>query len=414
MRIKGIKNAVVLLACMLAGSALVVGTAGAEEPYKLGVALGLSGPGTLYSIDGIKAIELAVDEINAQGGMLGKHPVKLFVRDTLTRPDAAERKARELILDDDVRCILGTYSSACAIAIKPVCREHKVLHIAAISNSENLTKNNFSPYTFSVVPNTYMQAKAVALGVAKLSKEKEWDEYVTLASDYEWGRSSQTIFVQILKQAAPHLKLKKEFWPTLGETEFYPYIKKISIEKPDFVYGSLASKDNEMWINQAKTFGFFELFPYQGSLISVSELIAQGDMLPRGVIGVCRAPFFAHMDEPMMSNFVKNYKGRYGQYPSDWAVMEYDAVYALKQGIEKAGTIDSQKVKDAMSGLTIKTTRGQLSFRKIDNQLNCPSYIGMVDKSPDYPFPIYKDLIIIRGEDSWRSETEIQASRDIK
>ena len=414
MRMKGLKNTVVLLACMLAASALVSGTARAQEPYNLGVALGLSGPGTLYSTDGLKAIELAVDEINAQGGMLGKHPVKLFVRDTLTRPDAAERKARELILDDDVRCILGTYSSACAIAIKPVCREHKVLHIAAISNSENLTKNNFSPYTFSVVPNTYMQAKAVALGVAKLSKEKEWDEYVTLASDYEWGRSSQTIFVQILKQAAPHLKLKKEFWPTLGETEFYPYIKKISIEKPDFVYGSLASKDNEMWINQAKTFGFFELFPYQGSLISVSELIAQGDMLPRGVIGVCRAPFFAHMDEPMMSNFVKNYKGRYGQYPSDWAVMEYDAVYALKQGIEKAGTIDSQKVKDAMSGLTIKTTRGQLSFRKIDNQLNCPSYIGMVDKSPDYPFPIYKDLIIIRGEDSWRSETEIQASRDIK
>jgi len=254
----------------------------------------------------------------------------------------------------------------------------------------------------------------VALGVAKLSKDKEWDEYVTLASDYEWGRSSQTIFVQILKQAAPHLKLKKEFWPTLGETEFYPYIKKISVEEPDFVYGSLASKDNELWLNQAKTFGFFELFPYQGSLISVSELIAQGDMLPRGVIGVCRAPFFAHMDEPMMSNFVKNYKGRYGQYPSDWAVMEYDAVYALKQGIDKAGTIDSEKVKDSMSGLTIKTTRGRLSFRKIDNQLNCPSYIGMVGKSPDYPFPIYKDLIIIKGEESWRSETEIQAARDIK
>ncbi len=414
MRIMGLKKPMILLAIMLIGSGLMEGTAGAEEPYNLGVALALSGPGALYSMDGAKAIELAVDEINAQGGMLGKHPIKLFVRDTLTRPDAAERKARELILDDNVRCILGTYSSACAIAIKPVCREHKVLHIAAISNSENITKTNFSPYTFSVVPNTYMQAKAVALGIAKLSKEKQWDEYVTLASDYEWGRSSQSIFVQILKQTAPHLKLKNAFWPTLGETEFYPYIRKISIEKPDFVYGSLASKDNELWINQAKTFGFFELFPYQGSLISVSELIAQGDMLPRGVIGVCRAPFFAHMDEPMMSNFVKNYKGRYGQYPSDWAVMEYDAVYALKQGIEQAGNIDSEKVKDAMSGLTIKTTRGQLSFRKIDNQLNCPSYIGMVDKSPDYPFPIYKDLIIIRGEDSWRSETEIQASRDIK
>ncbi|MGC9323254.1 MAG: ABC transporter substrate-binding protein [Desulfomonilia bacterium] len=384
----------------------------AEEPYHLGVALGLSGPGALYSHDGLKAIELAVEEINALGGFLGKHPIQLFVRDTLTQPDPAAKKARELILDDNVRCILGTYSSAAALAIKPICREHRVLHIAAISNSENLTKDDFSPYTFSVVPNTYMQAKAVALAVSKFSKDKGWSTYVTLASDYEWGKSTQSNFVDILKEVSPEISLKAEFWPPLGETEFYPYIRKIIIEKPDFIYGSLASKDNEYWLNQAKTFGLFELIPYQGSLISVSELIAQGELLPRGVVGLTRAPFFAHMDVPMMSHFVNSYKARFGQYPSDWAVLEYDAVYALKQGIEKAGTIDSVHVKDAMSGMTIKTCRGELTFRNIDNQLNCPSYVGMVGKDPAYPFPIYKDLIIIKGEDSWRPESEIQSSRD--
>lgn len=413
MKLKGFMLHVALVSCILVCS-VAPGPARAAEPYHLGVALGLSGPGGLYSKDGVQAIELAVDEINAMGGFLGNHPIKLFVRDTLTRPDAAQRKVRELIVDDKVHCVLGTYSSACALAIKPVCREHRVIHIAAISNSENITKVDFSPYTFSVVPNTYMQAKAVALAVAEQAKEKGWNQYVTFASDYEWGRSAQSNFIQILSEVAPYLKLTEEFWPTLGETEFYPYIKKILDQKPDFVFGSLASEDNKIWFDQAKSFGFFEMVPYQGSLISVTELINQGPDLPRGVIGICRAPFFAHMDEPMMSNFVKNYKGRYGQYPSDWAVMEYDAVYALKQGIEKAGTIESEKVKDAMRGLTIKTTRGQLSFREIDNQLNCSSYIGMVGKSPDYPFPIYKDLIIIKGEDSWRSETEIQASRDIK
>jgi branched-chain amino acid transport system substrate-binding protein len=389
-------------------------SASAEEPYHLGVALGLSGPGALYSHDGLKAIKLAVEEINAQGGFLGKHPIQLFVRDTLTQPSPAAKKAREMILDDKVRCILGTYSSAAALAIKPICREHRVLHIAAISNSENLTKDNFSTYTFSVVPNTYMQAKAVALAISKFSKDKGWKNYVTLASDYEWGKSTQSNFVQILNRVSPDISLKEEFWPPLGETEFYPYIRKIIVEKPDFIYGSLASKDNEYWLNQAKTFGLFEQIPYQGSLISVSELIAQGELLPRGVIGMTRAPFFAHMDIPMMSHFVNSYKARFGQYPSDWAVLEYDAVYALKQGIQKAGTIDSEKVKNAMSGITIRTCRGELTFRKIDNQLNCPSYVGMVDKSPDYPFPIYKDLIVIKGEDSWRGETAIQASRDKK
>ncbi len=414
MKVKGSKIIIIFLAFVLFGGVATGEFAFAAKPYHLGVALGLSGPGALYSKDGVDAIKLAVGEINAQGGFLGKHPIKLFIRDTLTNPDAAKRKARELILDDKVRCILGTYSSACAIAIKPVAKTYKVLHIAAISNSENITKKDFSPYTFSVVPNSYMQAKAAALGVAEQARKKEWKQYVTFASDYEWGYSTQKNFVEVLKHIAPWLKLKKEFWPTLGETEFYPYIKKILDQKPDFVFGSLASRDNELWLNQAKTFGFFELISYQGSLISVSELMAQGDNLPRGVVGLCRAPFFAHIDVPRMANFVDNFKARYNRYPSDWAVMEYDAVYALKQGIDKAGVIDSEKVKDAMAGLAIDTTRGRLHFRKIDNQLNCSSYIGMVGKNPQYPFPVYKDLIVIKGSDSWRSEAEIRAFRKKK
>ncbi|OQC18598.1 MAG: hypothetical protein BWX71_02757 [Deltaproteobacteria bacterium ADurb.Bin072] len=67
-----------------------------------------------------------------------------------------------------------------------------------------------------------------------------------------------------------------------------------------------------------------------------------------------------------------------------------------------------------MSGMTVRTCRGELTFREIDNQLNCPSYVGMVGKDPRYPFPVYKDLIIIKGDESWRSESEIQAARDTR
>ena len=103
---------------------------------------------------------------------MGKYPIKLIVRDDQTKPDVGVREAKDLILRDKVRCVLGSYSSAVAEAIKPVCQEYKVLHIAAISNSENITMVNFSPYTYQVVPNTYMQAKAVVLGVAQLAKRK--------------------------------------------------------------------------------------------------------------------------------------------------------------------------------------------------------------------------------------------------
>ena len=383
----------------------------AAEPYNLGAALAITGTGALYCQDGVDAIKLAVEEINAKGGFLGKHPIKLYIRDTHTKPDAAVRATRDLILRDKVRTVLGTYSSACAVAIKPVCLEYKVLHIPAISNSEGITLTNFSPYTYSVVPNSYMQAKAVVLGVAALAKKKGWKKYVTIASDYEWGRSTQENTVALLQQLAPDLKLTKEFWPPLGETQFTSYITAIMAQKPDFVIGSIASKDNVAWMKQAKAYGFFKKIPYPGSLISVTELILQAKTLTRGLVGLCRAPFFAHMNVPMMANFVAAFRKKYNRYPSDWAVMEYDAVYALKQGIEKSKSIDSTKVKDALRGATISTTRGELYFREIDNQLSCSSYLGVVADDPKYPFPIYHDLIEVKGPDSWRPEKEIIAAR---
>jgi branched-chain amino acid transport system substrate-binding protein len=383
----------------------------AAEPYHLGVDLAITGTGALYCKDGVDAIKLAVEEINAQGGFLKKHPIELFIRDTHTKPDVAVREAKDLILRDKVRTVLGTYSSACAVAIKPICQEYKVLHIAAISNSESITKDNFSPYTYQVVPNSYMQAKAVVLGVAELAKKKGWKNYVTIASDYEWGRSTQQNTVALLKDYAPETKLKKEFWPALGETQFTSYITAIMAQKPDFVIGSIASKDNVAWMQQAKAYGFFEKIPYPGSLISVSELIIQAKTLDRGMVGLCRAPFFAHLDVPMMADFVKNFKAKYDRYPSDWAVMEYDAVYVLKQAVEKTDSIDTEKVREALKGATVDTCRGQLSFRLIDNQLSCSSYIGVVADDPKYPFPIYHDLVEVKGPDSWRPEAEILADR---
>jgi len=406
-----VKLGVIICAFFLIGGTVGVTYSAAAEPYHLGVNLAITGTGALYCKDGVDAIKLAVDEINAQGGFLGKHPIKLFIRDTQTKPDIGVRETKDLILRDKVRCVLGTYSSAVAAAIKPVCQEYKVLHIPAISNSENITMIKFSPYTYQVVPNSYMQAKAVVLGIAELAKKKGWKEYVTLASDYEWGRSTQENTVNLLKQFAPQLKLKKEFWPSLGETQFTSYITAIMAQKPDFAYGCLASKDNVAFNQQAKASGFFERIPYPGSLISVSELIIQAQTLSRGMVGLCRAPFFAHLDVPMMANFVKNFKAKYNRYPSDWAVMEYDSVYTLKQGIEKAGDIDTEKVKDALKGATIETARGKLFFRTIDNQLSCSSYIGVVADDPKYPFPIYHDLVEVKGPDSWRPEAEITAAR---
>jgi branched-chain amino acid transport system substrate-binding protein len=383
----------------------------AGEPFRLGVALGFTGTGSAYSKEGLEGIKLAVEEINAGGGMLGKHPIELFVKDTFTNPEVAIIETRRLISEDGVHAIIGTYSSAAALAIKPLCHENQVLHIATISNSEDITRVNFSPNTFSVVPNTYMQAKAVALSVSKMVQERNWVSYCTIASDYAWGRSTQELTVKFLKELVPYFRLVRAFWPPLGEKNFTAYRMAITAYRPDCLIGSLAGEDNAEWIKQnVGPEGFLRRMPYPGSLISVTELMDQADLLERGMIGLARAPFFAHLDVPIMEAFVGNYLERYKRHPSDWAVLSYDGVHILRQGIEKQGSIE-KTATPALRGMTVDTSRGKLFFREIDNQLSCSSYTGVVTNDPKYPFPIYGDLMEIKGPDSWRPEGEILNAR---
>lgn len=381
------------------------------ETYHLGVALGLSGTGGPYCKEAVEGLEVAVNEINATGGFLGKHYIELNIRDTETLPDVAAQVTRKLISENRVRTVIGTYSSACALAIKPICREGKVLHIAPISNTEDITKIDPSPYTYSVVPNTYMVSKAVAMGIGNLVQKNGWTRYVTIASDYAWGRSSQEIQVDQLRRFAPGLTLLGAYWPRLGQTRFNSFIVDILAQKPDFVLSSIAGADNTYWLRDARDYRLFKTVDNPGGLVSVTELIQQSTSIRRGLYGRCRAPFFAHMDNPRMEKFVNNYRAKFDRYPSDWAVLLYDAVYVLKQGIEKAGDIDTESVKAALKGLAVETTRGRLYFRDIDNQLSCSAYFGMVADDPRYPFPIYHDLMEFKGPDIWRPETEIQAAR---
>lgn len=399
------------LLLLLAAELTIASGTRAAEPYHLGVALGLSGTGAPYSAEALEGIEMAVNEMNLRGGFLGKHPIVLHIRDTQTRPDRAVMVVTSLIAESKVRSIIGTYSSACAIAIKPLCRKNRVLHVATVSNSEAITKNDFSPFTFSVVPNTYMMAKGVVRGISHLARQKGWTRYATIASDYAWGRSSQENQVAILKIIAPELKLVGDYWPRLGQTRFNSFIVDIMAKKPDFVLSTIGGADNALWLRDARDYRLFKQVARPGGLVSVSELIAQARSIRRGLYGRCRAPFFAHMKVPVMAQLVERYKSKYDRYPTDWAVMSYDGVYALKQGIEKAGAIDSEKVKDALRGLSIETTRGRLYFRAIDNQLSCSAYFGRVADDPAYSIPVYHDLLEIKGPEIWRSEEEILAAR---
>ncbi len=380
-------------------------TAGAAEPYRIGVCLPTTGSGANYSERPIKGLPLIAAEINKRGGLLGKHPIELHFRDTQTKPDVGAREARSLILNEKVQTIIGTWSSAVAMAIQEIIHEHKVLHLAATSNSSKIVNENYTPYSFQFGPNSRMQSGATVVAVLKMIKSKGWKTYVTLGLDYEWGRDAQRVFVDKMTKESPETKLTKVFWAKLGETDFTSYITAIMALKPDFMFGAIAGKDNETFLQQAKPAGLFKRVAYPGAFLPVTELMQQRKTLPRGIIGLNRCPFFAHMDNPIMQKYVKMYQEKFGKddYPDDFACMYFDALNGLDQGVTKAGSINSDAVKAALRGATIDTCRGKLTFRDCNNQLDAPSYVGEVVDTADYPFPIFdlKTLVAVQGHEVW-------------
>lgn len=380
-------------------------SAQSAEPYKIGVCLPTTGSGANYSERPIKMLPLVAAEINKRGGLLGKHPIELHFRDTQTKPDAGAREARSLILNEKVQTVIGTWSSAVAMAIQEIIHEYKVLHLAATSNSSKIVNENYTPYSFMFGPNSRMQSGATVVAVAKMIKANGWKTYVTLGLDYEWGRDAQRVFVENLTKVSPETKLTKELWAKLGETDFTSYITAIMALKPDFMFGAIAGKDNETFIQQAKAAGLFKRVAYPGVFLPVTELMQQRKTLPRGIIGLNRCPFFAHMDNPMMQSYVKMYQGKFGKddYPDDFACMYSDALNGLDQTVTKAGTTDTESVRKALTGATIDTCRDKLTFRDCNNQLDAPSYVGEVVDTPDYPFPIFnlKTMVVVQGHEVW-------------
>jgi branched-chain amino acid transport system substrate-binding protein len=382
-----------------------IGHSQAAQPYRIGVLLPSTGSGANYSERPIKGLPLIAAELNKKGGLLGKHPIELYFRDTQTKPDVGAREARSLILNEKVQTIIAAWSSAVAMAIQEVIHENKVLHLAATSNSSKIVHENYTPWTFLFGPDSRMQSNSTVVAVAQMIKEKGWKTYVTLGLDYEWGRDAQKVFVESLKQVSPETKLVKEFWAKLGETDFTSYITAIMGIKPDFMFGAIAGRDNETFIQQAKAAGLFRRIAYPGVFLPVTELMQQRKTLPRGIIGINRCPFFAHMDNPMMQQYVRLYQAKFGKddYPDDFACMYFDSLHALDQAVTRAGSVENEAVRKALTGMTVETCRGKLVLRDCNNQLDAPSYVGEVTDVPEYPFPIFnpKTMIIVKGHEVW-------------
>src|SRR5207245_11548012 len=188
-----------VLGARLAAALLVPFGASAQRPIKVGFPIILSGPGALFGEPASKGAQMFVDEINAKGGVLGRK-MELVIRDTKGQPDEAVRVAREMILKDNVDFLVGTVTSAEGPAVSVVAKENKIVFIAPIPKTDQLTApDKLHPYVFRVAANTTVEGRSAAEVVAKWNVK----QIATIGPDYAYGQDVTRALVSWIKKLKP-------------------------------------------------------------------------------------------------------------------------------------------------------------------------------------------------------------------
>jgi branched-chain amino acid transport system substrate-binding protein len=374
------------------------------EPLKIGMATTLSGAIALFGVANRDGAKLAVDELNAAGGVLGR-PLELIVRDDEAAPESGAQIARDLIIDDEVDVLLGPVSSGVALAITEVSKERKIPFIVHTSNTQALMVENFQPYMVSVVPNTGMEARAQGVDLA----DSGFTKWATIAPDYEFGRTQTGTFVDTITEENPDVEIVEQQWPELGETDFQPFVTAILARNPEAVYSPLFAGDLVTFTRQASNFGFFDQTEFT-ALYETDALTELGDEVDlSGIRAYSRCPFT--IDTPQMTEFVSAYQEAYNRVPSDWACMAYDAVKLWAQVVQENGTEDAEEFVEAVEGHEFNSLRGDFEIRAIDHQAAVPSYIGELQYDDELEMFVYTNLVTVPAEEIWLSEEEIEEAR---
>jgi branched-chain amino acid transport system substrate-binding protein len=374
------------------------------DPLKIGMATTLSGAIALFGVANQNAAELAVEELNSAGGVLGR-PVELIVRDDEARPEEGVAHARDFILTEEVDVLLGPVSSGVALAITEVAQEHQVPFIVHTSNTEALTVGQWHEYLISVVPNTGMEARAQGVDLA----QSGYTRWATIAPDYEFGRTQTGTFVETMQSENPDVEIVEQQWPELGESDFQPFITSLLGSGAEAIYSPLFAGDLLTFSRQANDLGFFERV-YFTALYETDALSELGDEVDlEGVRAYSRCPFT--VGTPQMADFVDRYSDRYGNVPSDWACMAYDAVHLWAQLVEAAGSADGPAVVAQVPGFQFTSLRGDTYIREVDHQAAVASYITELTYSEEHGMYIYETYVEVPAEDIWLSEDEVRARR---
>jgi branched-chain amino acid transport system substrate-binding protein len=385
-----------LLALLLAAVLVVPLAADAQKPIKVGFPMIMSGPGALFGEPASKGAQMFVDEINAKGGVLGRK-LELLVRDTKGNADEAVRQARELILRDNVDFLVGTLTSAEGPAVSVVAKENKVVFIAPIPKTDQLTApDKLHPYVFRVASTTTIEGRTAAELISKWNVKR----VATISPDYAYGQDVTKAFVEYIKKLKPDVEIVDQQWPKLGEADYTPFINAQMAKKPEAVFSSLWGGHFVTFAKQAKPLGYFDAIKHNffgaGEAASPETAKTMGNDYPFGIWGNSYDAFYWMEGPPAHREYVRRLSAYLkDERPSSWAIQGYIGIQALTEAIKKAGSTDADKVSKALTGLTIDTPHGKLTIREKDHQANRAQIYGKTVKDDKLGFAVMRPAVYI-------------------
>jgi branched-chain amino acid transport system substrate-binding protein len=331
-------------------------------------------------------VQLAVDELNAKGGVLG-HKIEIIVEDDETKPAPAVRKAEKLILQDDVKLLVGAISSGSTLAVMDVTKKHKVLHWNAVSCAEFMRTTKFHKYYFANQPDSRMQAN----GLAKYILDKMGKRVYIFYTDYAMGQSDGRQFKTSIERLGG--EVVGVAGAPLDTKDFSPWFGAINQAKPQVLFLAFAGTDSLRLMTQLHSFGMTK----QYKLAGIDCFLLQQDLpaIAEAMEGFVQLNHFSpYNPDKDMQAFNARFKKRFG-VDANIAAGSYDGVIFWANAVEKAKTFDSDAVSAALEGMCLDGTHvGRQCIRKEDHQVVMDMYLYRVEKGKNVP------LARIAGSDS--------------
>lgn len=330
-------------------------------PIRVGVVTPLSGTYAGIGQQVKWGLDLAAAQINAAGGVMGRK-LELVYEDEEANPAVATQKAEKLFQVGKVDFLTGTVNSGSTLAVGQVAERNNKLIATTVSFADSITADKCSPNVFRVNARAGMQSAALADWMASTQKGAN---VFYLGPDYEMGRSTVAAF----KTAAEGKGAKTvgEVFAPLDNKDYSPYFGQIRGARPTVIYTSVAGNDTVRLFTQMAEFGLNRNVQVVGAsgTVTSQNLAAIGKAADGFVTGVGYSP---SIDSPENRKFVADFEAANKSKPDLYGADSYGVLFFYKAAVEKAGSTDTDKVREAMRGLQWATPQGMKTMRAGDHQ----------------------------------------------